>query len=356
MIDRSSLSSEEKQALEQYLAMIDAAIPKLHEDSPHIKEMIDNIIPGYKDRLSSIERRPGVEELPGHLINLPDGHIAYRVDSAFQLAEKEYDELHANAVPDAARKAEFIRNSPAINDLLKNKSIQEEYVRDGKVDFASLEKYRDQIKSMKNEFLLSHPGAEQYYLDAANAMEQYMGGKCYLLANTKSADAIMAEYDRQAKQQIEKAGWFTALAKQNKDLGEHFLRNLDNTGIGDLEKVVMQSKELSYIKGEDFSKVLGERLKYLGMVNEKQAQFLTELTDHIVQGTHVEFLDKIAKDTAKAEAKLAGEKTILQKIEAMSTGKKWAAGAAVAAVAAVGGWAMHERNKSDLQSQQDIKR
>lgn len=118
----------------------------------------------------------------------------------------------------------------------------------------------------------------KFILDAKKQLFHDKSNKT-LFFTPKGKKALMAAYDETAKKAIKNNGEFTRETKNgpisSEDLKRVFDGNIDASR--DLDTVVLQSMELAYIKGEQFPKVLVERMQELGMVDKKQTRQVTEI-------------------------------------------------------------------------------
>lgn len=98
------------------------------------------------------------------------------------------------------------------------------------------------------------------------------------LFKPKGKSALMAAYDAAAKSALKNDGEFTQAARNGR-IDADKLKSVLAGNIGvhkDLDIAVLQSIELSYLKEEPFPKVLGERMKELGIISKKQVPLVSD--------------------------------------------------------------------------------
>jgi hypothetical protein len=242
---------------------------------------------------------------------------------------------------------------------------------------------------------------EEYYKKSLAAVKDILDnkkelfadkGKRFFFSKPSGRNELVAAYIADAEKIMGDHSEFTMAAKNGViDAGKLIdaLKGVNFEAHSDLGRVIAQSIELSYIMEKPFSEVLGERMKEVGMVTRKQARQVKKIVTAYESGNYEHLLRSVATkaaapqevaqeyepvkhvepprpaETVSPSAKTAetvaetvkeDSKSFISKLSSMSSGKKWALGGAVAAAAAIGGWAAHENNRNEIRSKENIER
>ncbi len=404
---------------------IDALVETARKLPDDVSNLLSNIYPKFKQNLDLLEKGEGSPRAWNDFLKQRHGETSASVYNVFKKAENDYflTELGANN-----KKSDILASNSAIRELLNQDKVKEKFK-----DFSALEKHYNELKGIKAEYIKKH------YAKSLPILKEILDAKKKVFLTQKGKEALMAAFDADAAEGIKSYGWFTATAKHHQSIPEMIGWNgkkMPNTGNGhyginsgivdefinalkggitiaphkDLERVVHQSIELSYIKGKPFHTVIKDRMIASGIVNEHQAEFLSKVAHDFEQEvpankllsrlrkTHASEIEvlrskqiegEIAQELAKKakpvnnttsnvpelnngvneEAKAFTQtgskvehaanvenKGFIQKIRELPTGKKWALGGGVAAVIAAGGWVAHEYSKRNNDAKNSLKR
>lgn len=127
------------------------------------------------------------------------------------------------------------------------------------------------------------------------------------LFKPKGESVLMAAYDAAAKIALKNDGAFTQAARNGRIDADKLKSVLAGNIVvhKDLDIAVLQSIELSYIREEPFPKVLGDRMKELGIISKKQVPLVSDVAKDYENSVKAEEAKKMAEADAAHKAIIA---------------------------------------------------